>query len=272
MAAVVAYVAEAQVEPHRHVAYVGVDAETLLEEFTGAEAWEARLLVALDGDQLAGVLLADIEADMRRVWWLGPWAETEAVSLALLSEARDRFDEFFDEEELAPDIRNEGLRSAARRLGFTEGTTSSVLSKVDLVADGIPSTTPLTAARAGAVAALHDSLFAGSHTPGARLVGATRTRIRTAQLGEATVGYIAYEIQADGTGYIDYLGVRSDVRRRGLARALVADACRELAVDGVPAVHLTVRVDSPGAVGLYRSLGFTEERKIVPCRSGFTLG
>jgi ribosomal protein S18 acetylase RimI-like enzyme len=269
---VVSYVAGAQAEPQRHVTYVGVDADTLLEEFAEAEAWEDRLLVATTGDELAGVLLADIDDDMRRVWWIGPWADTEDISIALLSEARARFGALFDEEELAPDSRNEILRSTARQLGFSEGTASSVLSRFALAVDGTSSTEPLTAARAGAVAGMHDSLFAGTHTPGTKLVAAVGTRIRTAQIDGATAGYVAYEIQADGTGYIDFLGVKPEARRRGLARALVADVCRELAADGVPAVHLTVRADAPGAVELYQSLGFTEERIIVPCRYGFTLG
>ena len=272
LAAVVEYVVTAQADPSRHVSYVGMDAESIVEEFADAEAWADRLLVAIIGDQVAGVLLADVDDDVRRVWWLGPWADSEDVAIALLSGARHRFRALFDEEELAPDIRNEMLRSTARRLGFAEGTASSVLCKLHLESDGIPTTEPLTADRAHIVAELHDALFTGTHTPGAKLVAAEGTRIRTAQIDGATSGYIAYEVQADGTGYIDYLGVRSDARRRGLGRALVADVCRDLAGEGVSSVHLTVRADAPGAVDLYRSLGFTEERIVVPCRHGFTLG
>jgi ribosomal protein S18 acetylase RimI-like enzyme len=164
------------------------------------------------------------------------------------------------------------LRSAARRLGFHEETPAAVLSRFDVEADGGTSTEPLTVDRAGDVAELHDSIFVGTHTPGSKLVAAEGTRIRTAQLAGATVGYIAYEIQPDGTGYIDYLGVKPGLRRRGLGRALVDDACRDLASKGLPAVHLTVRVDATGAIDLYRGLGFIQERLIVPCRSGFTLG
>ncbi len=270
--AVAAYVADAQVEADRHVTYVGTAVDTLLEEFAEADAWTDRLLVALAGEEIVGVMLADIDADMRRVWWLGPWADSEPVAIALLSGARDRFGPLFDEEELAPDSRNEMLRSVARRLGFTEGTAASVLSKSDLVAEGPFSTEPLTANRAKSVAEIHDELFGRTHTPGAKLVTAGGTRIRTVQFHGSTAGYVAYEIHADGTGYIDYLGVEPKARRRGLGRVLIADVCRELAAEGVPAVHLTVRADAPGAVDLYRSLGFTEERIIVPYRYGFTLG
>ena len=88
---VVAYVAAAQTRPERHVTYVGLDADTIHEEFAEAEAWTDRLLVRLEGDRLSGVLLADIDRDMRRVWWLGPWADGEDAALALLSEGRERF-------------------------------------------------------------------------------------------------------------------------------------------------------------------------------------
>lgn len=270
--AALAYVAGAQIEPRRHVTYVGVDVDTLAEEFSEAEAWADRLLVALTGDELVGVLLADVDADMRRVWWIGPWADSGDVAVALLSAARERFGGLFGEEELAPDSRNEMLRSIALGLGFAEGTASSVLSKRDLTVDGILETERMAQARSHEVAELHDSLFPGTHTPGAKLVHDEGTRIRTAQLDGDTAGYVAYEVQPDGTGYINYVGVSAHARRRGLASALVSDVCRELGAEGVAAVHLTVRVDAPGAVDLYRSLGFTEERVIVPYRCGFSLG
>jgi ribosomal protein S18 acetylase RimI-like enzyme len=272
LATVVTYVAEAQAEPHRHVTYVGEHAGALTEDLTDADEWPDRLLAAFAGHDLVGVLLADIDPDMRRVWWVGPWADTEAVAHSLLAGARQRFGHLFDEEELAPDSRNDVVRSIAAQLGFSEGTPSAVLSKLDPSTDGITSTEPLTAERCDAVAELHDSLFAGTHTSGAKLVSAAGTRIRTAQIDGVTVGYVAYEIQADGAGYIDYLGVGPNARRRGVGRALVADACRELAGEGVSAVHLTVRADAPGAADLYRGLGFIEERIIVPYRCGFTLG
>ncbi|MBT8240575.1 MAG: GNAT family N-acetyltransferase [Acidimicrobiia bacterium] len=269
---VVEFVAEAQTHPECNVCFVGTDSGSLRDELTDVESWADRLFIAHDGDDLVGVLLADIDDEMRRVWWIGPWAADEGIAIELLSVARRRLGGLFDEEELAPDSRNESLRSVARRLGFVEDTPSSVLSKVDLTVDQVSSTERMASAESETVAGLHDATFAGTHTPGAKLVAAERTRIRTAKVDGATVAYIAYEVQADGTGYIDYLGVSPHARRRGLARRLVADVCRELGGEGLSAVHLTVRADAAGALDLYRSLGFVEERVIVPCRYGFTLG
>ena len=266
------YVTAAQCDPLRHVTYVGEDPDSILDEFAEAERWEERLLVAIVGDEVAGVLLPYIDQDMRRVWWIGPWADTKELATELLSDARRRFGSLFDEEEMAPDSRNELVRSVAANTGFSEGTWSSVLSKHELDPSGSATSVPLEDEQLDAVAALHQRLFPGTHTPGDRLAATERTRMRTIHVDGRLAGYVAFEIQADGTGYIDYLGVAPTYRRRGIGRALVTDVCRELAEEGVPAVHLTVRADAPGAVDLYRSVGFNEERLIVPCRLGFALG
>ena len=86
------------------------------------------------------------------------------------------------------------------------------------------------------------------------------------------VGYVAVEVQPDGSGYVDYLGVAAQARGAGLGRVLVAGALRGLAARGVTRVHLTVRVDNATARALYASLGFVEERVAVPYRRGFDLG
>ncbi len=269
--AIAAYVALAQRDPARHVSYVGDEAASILEEFARAHRWNDRMLVAASGDVIAGVLLADIDEDMGRVWWMGPWAETIEIATDLLEEARARFGSAFGEEEMAPDSRNDMVRSVAAARGFVEGTASSVLSNLRLDPTGQPSTSLLTDGAAEAVAALHDRLFPGTHTGGAALVAAEKTHLRTARVDGRIAGYIAFETQPDGAGYIDFLGVEPAARRRGLGRDLVVDACRQLAVEGAATAHLTVRSDTPGAVALYRSVGFVEERVVVPCRRGFTL-
>lgn len=269
---VAAYIAAAQALPERHITYLGEDPDSILDELSEADRWAERLIIATDEDRIAGAVLADVDADMRRVWWLGPWADSIEVASKLMAASRRLFGAHFDEEEMAPDSRNTDVRSLAARLGFREDTWSSVLSKPDLDSAGAMRSVRLPPEVADAVAVLHDRLFAGTHTTGVKLVVADGTRIRVIATDGAPVAYIAYEVQPDGTGYIDYLGVSESHRRRGLGRALVADVCRELASQGVPSVHLTVRADAAGAIDLYRSEGFQEDRRIVPCRSGFTLG
>ncbi|MEM7285141.1 MAG: GNAT family N-acetyltransferase [Actinomycetota bacterium] len=87
----------------------------------------------------------------------------------------------------------------------------------------------------------------------------------------AVVGYVAYEMQADGSGYIDYLAVDETLRGRGLGRALVSTATADLVTSGATHAHLTVREANAAARALYASLDYEEERIAIPYRRGFTL-
>jgi ribosomal-protein-alanine N-acetyltransferase len=59
-----------------------------------------------------------------------------------------------------------------------------------------------------------------------------------------------------GVGHIVTVNVRPDARRRGHARALVAEAERRLAAAGAARVVLEVHVGNAGAIALYESLGY----------------
>lgn len=266
------FVASAQSDPERHIAYVGDEPDTILLEFARAENWADRLAVAVDHASITGVLLADVDPDMRRVWWVGPWAGDIDTMTALMNAVTGVLGDAFDTEELAPDGRNTAVASFGRACGFSEGTGSLVLYRRLTSTLQRDTTTVMAAHQAAQVATLHDRLFPGTHARGTTVVADPDTTVRCAIRDGSLAGYLAYQIQLDGTGYIDYLGVEPDARRRGIARALIADACAAMAAARVPEVHLTVRLDADGARELYRSVGFTETRVIQPLRKGFTLG
>lgn len=267
--------AELQTDPTHHVTYVAADHPTLLAELGAAADWRTRAVVAHDGDGgVAGLLVPDLDAERRRVWWLGPWCRDEAVGQLLLAAADETLTSMVDSEEFAPDERNTLVGSLAAARGCVADTPSAVLSLGATRPDetAMAATTPLDDGTAPAVAALHDELFPDTHTTGAALVAADDTVVRVATLDGDVVGYVAYEVQADGAGYVDYLGVRPGDRRAGFGRLLVRSAVADLHARGCPAAHLTVRADATGAAELYRSVGFVEERRIQPWRRGFTLG
>jgi ribosomal protein S18 acetylase RimI-like enzyme len=122
------------------------------------------------------------------------------------------------------------------------------------------------------VATLHDHLFPGTHSTGARITsGEHHDVFLVARADDHPVGYVACEVQADGTGYIDYLGVDADHQGRGIGKALVLAAVRELRERGCRQISLTVRESNQAARHLYRAVGFTEERLLRPWRKGFGL-
>ena len=175
---------------------------------------------------------------------------------------------------MAVDERHTAAIAWAETHGFVAGTASFI---AQLGADPGPPgrhVRPVTADDHDDVAALHDLLFPGTHTDGRALVGGHDDAHRrlVVDVDGRVAGYVAVERQADGSGYVDYLGVDPEMRRRGLGADLVRAGVAELRRIGADGVFLTVRVDATGAQELYESLGFQIVRRLVPLRRGFDLG
>jgi ribosomal protein S18 acetylase RimI-like enzyme len=63
-------------------------------------------------------------------------------------------------------------------------------------------------------------------------------------------------------GWINYLAVDPAFQRRGLGRALMAEAERLLRTAGCPKINLQVRAGNEAAVAFYRELGFAPDEVI----------
>jgi len=57
-------------------------------------------------------------------------------------------------------------------------------------------------------------------------------------------------------GWVNYLAVDSDFRKRGLGRALMKEAERRLVEIGCPKVNLQIRNENEEAMAFYERLGF----------------
>jgi ribosomal protein S18 acetylase RimI-like enzyme len=80
-----------------------------------------------------------------------------------------------------------------------------------------------------------------------------------AWVGDEIAGIVLSSI-TDGVGYLDSVGVRRPWRRRGLGRAMVAEALRLLASRGATSVGLGVDLQNQNeAARLYESVGFAIE-------------
>lgn len=280
----VALAVDCQSDPDRCCPYLSAEPAALrteLQDIDGVAVWTSATWIALDDDRHPiGWIAAESDESMGRVWWFGPFVADATAPLAnaiadgLLAAARRSFSAYV-EQELAIDARSGLLRRFAERAGFRAEEGSAVLRLSDLNVD-IPSASATIERVAGTDARaveLHDAIFAGTHSTGDYLFSLTGDRHDRyiARLDDAVVGYVATELQHDGSLYVDYLGVDNASRGRGLGRALVATAIRARADDATHA-HLTVRASNDAARRLYTSLGFVEELMLIPYRSGFTLG
>lgn len=265
-----------------HIIYLGTTAESITADVVAVENWVDKAYIAEQDGQLVGWMLADVDPDMGRVWWLGPFvaaaeASWDAIADELYQRSKQLLDHTVTEQELAFDDRSEMLTAWCVRHGFAVNT-ASVLLRLDpdrLVAPSKEHVVrPLADRDHDQVKALHEQAFAGTHTTPDALVVSQHPRlvIESATATGEVVGYVAFEMQSDGSGYLDYLAVAENQRGAGCGAALVAEACRMMFADGATYVHLTVREDNVDARALYAKLGFVEERVARPCRIGFDLG
>ena len=67
------------------------------------------------------------------------------------------------------------------------------------------------------------------------------------------VGFIA----GDSGGWISQVGVVPAARRQAIAATLIVEVLRRMAAHGQPTAVLNVNVNNPGAIALYRRLGFS---------------
>ena len=81
--------------------------------------------------------------------------------------------------------------------------------------------------------------------------------IATASAGEATLpaGFIIARVVVDELEILS-IGVLKGMRRRGVARTLMDHVIAEAIRRGARVAHLEVGEDNPGAIALYRDMGF----------------
>lgn len=265
-----------QAQPESHIVYLGTEAAGIaaeLEETT----WSDVSAVAVVDDEVIGWMIGDVDPDVGRVRWFGPFVRVEpweATADALLASCREQLGAAITEEEMAVDERFERCCRWAVGEGFIAGVGSFVLELDGPIGSSAVPVRDITTDDRDVVIRLHEELFAGTHTTGLQLVSGhdeARRRLVVERDG-VFAGYIAVELEADGSGYIDFVGVEQARRRQGLGADLVRAGVAELRRLGADSVGLTVRADSAGARELYASLGFREERLAVPLRRGFSLG
>ena len=63
-------------------------------------------------------------------------------------------------------------------------------------------------------------------------------------------------------GWINYLAVAGDCRRRGYGRLMMDEATGRLAAIGCPKINLQIRRSNLGVVSFYASLGYAEDDAI----------
>lgn len=270
--------AELQADPARTIVYLGTDAPGIAAELAEIDWWSVSAL-AIDGDRLLGWLIGDTDPEVGRVYWLGPFiadhgladAGWNDIASGLYAACRPLLPVGMVQEEIAIDARFGRCEAWATEHGFRPNPGSlALVLEAEIVG---PSLTMrhVNDNDLEVVGGLHERLFPGTHATGRQLVeDGDDDHVRlVVEIDGRPTGYVAFELQPDGAGYIDFLGVDESFRRSGLGAELVRGAVAALHRRDASPVHLTVREDNRAARDLYGSLGFREERVIRPLRKGF---
>ena len=98
-----------------------------------------------------------------------------------------------------------------------------------------------------------------------RFAEAKHARVVIAEEDDALVGFVILhmeEVEEGRIGYVVTLDVVPELRRRGIARALMNDAERQARVDGCAALVLHVYTDNEAAIRFYDRAGFARLHRV----------
>ena len=228
------------------------------------EASEICFAIALRDGQLLGVLGSEFDQELARGWLWGPfvfaedWDEVAAVLLAKLLELLPapihRLDFFVN-------IANQRAYRFYLEHGFQKPEVSYVYVAPH-PKKPFPLPKPcsrLQAEQSIRFRTLHDTLFPKTYYTGQDILDQLDDdhQVFICSGGEDVLGYVYAIVDESGEGYIDFLGVRDDVRGRGLGKRLLLTALNWLfEYKDVLEVGLTVAQDLINARSLYESAGF----------------
>ena len=257
--------------PDNHIVYLGDDPDEIRDAFTNDLTdlpAEKAVLVAVEGDAIAGVWGLEIDGERGRAYMWGPfvehkdWEQVAEQLHAGLAEIAPPGTNWF---QIAVGAENRRVQEFAVRLGYkprdrrhyTMNLPRASFSRA--AADGV---IELTEAAQPAFAALHDKLFPETYYDGAELIQRL-DETRRGWVTEDLRGYVYVECKPDlGWASLEFIGVDPAGRDKGHGRALLSRACEWLLSHPlVEAVDLSVASDNP-AVGLYRKAGFMIKKEI----------
>jgi len=114
-----------------------------------------------------------------------------------------------------------------------------------------------TGADCDVMAAIHASAFTAADAWGRDVFGLQLALPNVFGLLHRLGGFILMRVAADEAEVLT-LAVAPAVRRSGLGRTLLHDACKHAATNGARVVFLEVSVRNTAALALYTGAGFTE--------------
>ncbi len=262
----VALAASSQAQRATHAGFFPSDVGEIRASLSASPAWPDQAWVAEKSGKVVAWVMGELDGP--RVDWRGPFAgETSWEEHAGPVLAAARYASTATTELIHADNRNYHLTRLSEELGFTGLTGVVEIGLANPLKDSIVMVHPMSDDFREFVSMFHEETFPDSQTVGSTIVDATGadTTMVVRHFGEP-VGYINTTRESDAVGRINFLGVIEDLRRRRLGGEMVRAAVAALVADGVSKVRVFVGDDNTAARELFQSLGFTEQRLVIPFR------
>ena len=262
----VALAASSQAQRATHAGFFPSDAGEIRALLSASPTWPDQAWVAEKEDKVVAWVMGELNG--LHVDWRGPFAgetDWEEHAGSVLAAARDA--STATTELIHADNRNFHLTQLSQELGFTGSVGVVEIELASPLKDSIVMVHPMSDDFREFVSMFHEATFPDSQTVGSTIVDATGadTTMVVRHFG-APVGYINTTRESDSVGRVNFFGVLEDVRRRRLGGEMVRAAVAALVAEGVSKVRVFVGDDNTAARELFQSLGFTEQRLVVPFR------
>ncbi|MEM8529283.1 MAG: GNAT family N-acetyltransferase [Chloroflexota bacterium] len=261
-----AWLAELNTQPQHHIGYLGTDPADIAKsvqdfDVQPSEAW---ILTHAD-EQLVGALGFDIDLDAGRTWVYGPFvshSDWSVVADRLWDELQPMLPQMTLEHELFCNEHHVNCIAFAEQHGFRQRGRDSIQRFHRELLMQLPKTTAeiVTEPYYEAVRALHDQTFPGTYYSGNEILDRLNDHRRMFLVTDngQLLGYAYVEVEpAFGDGSVEFIGVDSAARGRGIGSQLMAASLQWMfSFETVEEVNLTVSAENQSALALYRRAGF----------------
>ena len=200
------------------------------------------------------------------VRWVGPfapedgWAEGASAVLGVARESSRATVEV-----IHADNRNYHLTGLATELGFSGSDGIVEIELETPLKDSIVMVHPMKQEFREFVSMFHEASFPDSEVVGADIVEAEGPNMTMViRHSGQPVGYINTTRESETTARINFVAVEEAARRKRLGGEMVRAATTALVAEGISVVRVEVGDENEPARELFRSLGFTEQRLVIP--------
>lgn len=267
-------------QPEHHICYFGSTTAEITQQIQAlAPAPEDEFFIAEVNGIPVGVLGVDADESAGRAWLYGPiviHTEWDTCADLLYSAVMGRLNNDIHKQEICIDINNARVSHFALRHGFESHEAGNIsvmmLHREQYQPKGESLLHPTHASQIHSLINLHDMLFPNTYYPGRVLLERQHEHARlfviNADGNSSMVGYVYAQVNPEtGEGYIDYIGVKPAMQKRGYGTALLNGILEWIfSFDFVRVISLTVPTASANVLRLYQRAGFTAERTIAAYR------